>query len=572
MEKPTFYWLNKNNNAARKFLQNGYLLEGVSAEERIEQIASTAQELLEEMYWEKPDNKGTILPSEIASFKHYFMKNMEQGVYSLASPVWANFGLERGLPISCFGSYIQDSMESILETHKEVGVMTKVGGGTSGYFGDIRPRGSKITNNGRSDGSYSFATLFDRLINVVSQGTTRRGHFAGYIPIDHGDIDEWLNIQHPGDDIQTMMYGVLVPDYWMQEMIDGDQEKRERWAKVLKNRIELGVPYIMFIDNCNKNRPDVYKDKGYTIKGSNLCSEILLPSNKDESFVCCLSSLNAARSECWDQYKSVQTMTLFLDAVMEDFVRKSKSINGLERAHRFARRHRSIGMGVLGWHTHLQQTMTPFDSMGARYKNDEIFGKIKERSYAQSERMASYFGEPEVMEGYGRRNATTMAVAPTKSSSYILGQVSQGIQPIRANYFIRDTAKKMSTYKNPQLKALLQEKDADTPEVWKKIGDNRGSVQELDILTDHEKEVFKTFGEISQLGIVRLAAQRQVRHIDQGQSLNVAIDPSVVEFKDINKLHIEAWKLGVTCLYYQMSVNAAQGYANDILNCKTCEG
>ena len=548
-EEP-FYWLNEDSRA---FLDEGYLIEGVTAEERVREIAERAEEIL--------DDDG---------FADKFYDYMSRGFYSLASPVWSNFGLDRGLPISCFGSYMEDNMESILYTQAEVGEMTKLGGGTSGYFGEIRPRGSLITNNGKSNGSYSFTELFDTIINVVSQGETRRGQFAGYIDVEHDDLDEWLNIKTEGDPVQDIYYGVIIGDDWFRAMVDGDEEKRETWAEIIEARINIGVPYIIFRDNMNEGKPQVYKDKGYEINASNLCTEIALPATPDESFVCCLSSMNALHYDEWKDTDAVETLTRFLDTVMEEFIQEAEGTQFMDRPVRFAKRHRAIGIGVLGWHSYLQSEMIPFDSMEAMEKNEAIFRTIKERSYEESRRLADEFGEPEVLEGYGRRNATTMSVAPTKSSSVILGQVSPSIEPLKSNYFVRDGAKLKSTQKNRFLEAILKQRGRDEREVWDSIAQNDGSVQHLDCLTDEEKEVFKTFAEIPQMAIINQAAQRQ-KHIDQAQSLNVSIDPSEVSVKEINQLYIEAWKKGVKSLYYQHSVNAAQKFSRDILECKACE-
>ena len=548
--KEPFYWLNEDSRA---FLDEGYLLEGVTAEERVREIAERAEEIL--------DDDG---------FADKFYDYMSRGFYSLASPVWSNFGLDRGLPISCFGSYMEDNMESILYTQAEVGEMTKLGGGTSGYFGEIRPRGSPITNNGKSNGSYSFTELFDTIINVVSQGETRRGQFAGYIDVEHDDLDEWLNIKTEGDPVQDIYYGVIIGDDWFREMVDGDEEKRETWAEIIETRINIGVPYIIFRDNINDGKPQVYKDRGYEINASNLCTEIALPATPDESFVCCLSSMNALHYDEWKDTDAVETLTRFLDAVMEEFIQEAEGTQFMERPVRFAKRHRAIGIGVLGWHSYLQSEMIPFDSMEAMEKNEAIFRIIKGRSYEESRRLADEFGEPEVLEGYGRRNATTMSVAPTKSSSVILGQVSPSIEPLKSNYFVRDGAKLKSTQKNRFLEAILKQRGRDEREVWDSIAQNDGSVQHLDCLTNEEKEVFKTFAEIPQMAIINQAAQRQ-KHIDQAQSLNVSIDPSEVSVKEINQLYIEAWKKGVKSLYYQNGVNAAQKFSRDILECKACE-
>ena len=548
--KEPFYWLNEDS---KEFLREGYLIEGVEPKERIRQIAERAEEILDE-----------------EGFADRFYEYMSRGFYSLASPVWANFGLDRGLPISCFGSYMEDNIESILYTQAEVGEMTKQGGGTSGYFGELRPRGSPITNNGKSNGSYSFTELFDTIINVISQGETRRGQFAGYIDVEHDDLEEWLNIKTEGDPVQDIYYGVIIGDDWFQAMVDGDAEKRETWAKIIETRINIGVPYIIFRGNMNEGKPQVYKDKGYQINASNLCTEIALPATPDESFVCCLSSMNALHYDEWKDTDAVETLTRFLDAVMEEFIQETEGVQFMERAVRFAKRHRAIGIGVLGWHSYLQSNMIPFDSMEAMEKNEELFRTIKERSYEASEALADEFGEPDVLDGYGRRNATTMSVAPTKSSSVILGQVSPSIEPLKSNYFVRDGAKLKSTQKNRFLRAILAERGKDEREVWDGIANKDGSVQHLECLTDKEKEVFKTFGEIPQMAVINQAAQRQ-KHIDQAQSVNVSIDPGEVSVKEINQLYIEAWRKGVKSLYYQNSVNAAQKFSRDILECKACE-
>jgi len=545
-----FYWLNEDS---REFLRNGYLLDGVTAEERVREIAENAEDILDE-----------------DGFADKFYDYMSRGFYSLASPVWSNFGLERGLPISCFGSHIEDNMESILYTHAEVGQMTKHGGGTSGYLGDLRPRGAPITNNGKSNGSYSFTELFDTAINVISQGETRRGQFAGYIDIEHPDLDEWLNIKTEGDPVQDIYYGVIVGDEWFESMIEGDMEKREKWAEIIETRINIGVPYIIFRGNMNEGKPQVYKDKEYEINASNLCTEIALPSGPDESFVCCLSSMNALHYDEWKDTDAVETLTYFLDAVMEEFIQRTEGTRFMERAVQFAKRHRAVGIGVLGWHSYLQSHMIPWDSMDAMQKNNEIFSHIKERSYEASEELAEKFGEPEVLEGYGRRNTTTMAVAPTKSSSIILGQISPSVEPLKSNYFVRDGAKLKSTQKNRFLEDLLRQKGKDTRDVWDSIMAEDGSVQHLEFLSEHEKEVFRTFAEIPQMSIIKQAAQRQ-KYIDQAQSINISLDPDKVSIKDMNQLYIEAWETGVKSLYYQNSVNAAQKFSRDVLECKACE-
>lgn len=542
-------WLNDNS---RIFLQRGYLQENQTPEERIHDIAVAAGRYLGD-----PD------------FKEKFEDYMSRGWISLSSPVWANFGLERGLPISCFGSYIKDDMGSILFTDAEVGMMSKFGGGCSGYLGALRPRGAKIGNdNGASSGAVHFAQLFETLVDVVSQGSVRRGHFSPYLPAEHPDILEFLDIGTEGNPIQKLTHGVTVGDEWMQAMIDGDKDKRKVWAKILQRRGEMGYPYIMFSDTANKNTVDAYKDKGLRIHASNMCSEIMLPSNEDWSFVCCLSSLNLQHYDEWKDTDLVEVMTDFLDAVMEEFIIKLEILRDSEdpddnmaftfmrRAHAFAKANRALGIGVLGWHSLLQSKGLAFESEESAALNKEVFSLIRDKAELESRRLAIRLGEPEVLKGYGRRNTTLMAIAPTTSSAFILGQVSQGIEPIWSNCYIKDVAKMKVTIKNLNLKKLLEEKGKDTKEVWNSIRDHDGSVQHLEFLTDDEKAVYRTFAEIDQAAIIQQAADRQ-EFIDQGQSLNVIVAPDT-PVKEINNLYIDAWKKGVKSLYYQHSMNAAQ--------------
>ncbi|MDB3901290.1 ribonucleoside-diphosphate reductase subunit alpha [Flavobacteriaceae bacterium] len=556
-----FEWLNENS---RKFLAAGYLGEGLCAEERIANIAKRAEGILQ-------------MPGFAEKFYYY----MSEGYYSLASPVWSNFGKERGLPISCFGSHIDDDIGNILYTQSEVGMMSKLGGGTSGYFGKIRPRGAAIKNNGEASGAVHIMRLFESMVDVVSQGSVRRGRFSPYLPIDHADIMEFLEIGSEGNPIQELTHGVTVTNDWMQDMIDGDVEKRTVWAKVLQSRGEMGYPYIFFTDNANNGAADVYKDKKLPIYASNLCTEIMLPSNHDWSFVCVLSSINLLHYDKWKDTDAVQTMVYFLDSVITEFLEKLESYKNstdredqqtflfMERAYNFAKENRALGMGTLGWHSLLQSKMLPFDSQQAYDLNSEVFKTLKEYSYKASEHLAEKFGEPELLKGYGRRNATLNAIAPTTSSAFILGQVSQGIEPIWSNIYVKDIAKIKTTIKNPFLIKLLKEKGMDTPEVWRDIRDRDGSVQHLDFLSENEKEIFKTYSEIDQLVIIYQAANRQ-NHLDQGQSLNIIVHPDTPT-KEINKIHITAWKLGLKSLYYQHSMNAAQKFKQK-KECASCEG
>ena len=544
------YWLNKDS---RKFLERGYLLEGESPEQRIRGIAEHAEKIL-----------------KIKGYADKFEDYMRRGFFSLSSPVWSNFGRERGLPISCFGSYVPDTMSGILEKTAEVGIMTAQGGGTSGYFGDVRGRGTAISTGGQSTGAVHFMELYDKLMNVVSQGNVRRGSFAAYLPVDHPDIEEFLKIKSEGNDIQDMSIGVTVSDEWMKSMLDGDKEKRTIWGLVIKKRFETGYPYVFFSDNVNNQAPNVYKDKGEKIYASNLCSEIMLPSNPAESFVCCLSSLNLLKWDKMVDTDAVETLVYFLDAVISEFIDKTEGMQFMQAPRRFALNHRALGVGVLGWHSYLQKNMIAFESMEAKMANGTIWSTIRERADKASVELADMFGEAPILEGYGRRNTTTLAVAPTTSSSFILGQVSPSIEPLNSNYFVKDLAKGKFTFKNPQLRKLLTKKKQNTDDVWRSILVHGGSVQHLDFLDQEEKDVYKTFGEISQKDIIIQASIRQ-KYIDQGQSLNIMIPP-MTKPKEVNELMIFAWEQGIKSLYYQRSANPAQELARSILNCSTCEG
>lgn len=554
-----FEWLNTNS---RKFLSSGYLLEGETAEGRIRQICDTAESIL--------GNEG---------FSDKMYEYAGKGWISFSSPIWANFGRKRGLPISCFNSHIPDNTPGILFAQSEVGIMSKMGGGTSGYFGDVRPRGSDITDSGKTSGSVHFMELFEKVTDVISQGGVRRGYKAATLPIEHGDIEEFLGIGTEGHPIQTMNTSVSVRDKFMEEMIGGDKNNRGVWGKTLKTRREIGFPYVFFHDNVQRNRPDVYKDKDMEVKSSNLCHEVLLASDDEESFVCDLMSVNMLHVEDWENTDLIETCVYFLDAVMTEFITKLEAFRDsndkedqmtfffLQRAYKFAIRQRALGLGVLGWHSYLQSKFLPFCSDESNALADKYFKLIQERSYNASRELAKMFGEPELLKGYGRRNATLNALAPTTSSAFILGQVSQSIEPLMSNQYIKDLAKTKAVIKNKYLTDLLENKGHNTEEVWESISKNDGSVQHLTFLTEYEKQVFLTFPEIDQKDIIEQAAIRQ-QYLDQTQSLNLMI-PSTMSPKEINHLMIYAWEMGICTLYYQHGTNAAQQFAKN--NCVACE-
>lgn len=547
MEK--LWW---KNEESEQILNRGYLLKGETVEGAIERVATAAA-------------KRLYKPELIEPFKEM----IERGWMSLSSPIWANMGTQRGLPISCFNVFIPDSIEGITHKLGEVIMQTKIGGGTSGYFGTLRERGSAVTDNGKSSGAVSFMKLFDTAMDTISQGGVRRGAFAAYLDIDHADIEEFLKIKSIGNPIQNLFTGVCVPDYWMQEMIDGDTEKRQIWAKVLESRQQKGLPYIFFSDNVNRNKPQVYKDLNMRIHGSNLCSEIMLPSSEEESFICCLSSMNLELYDEWKDTEAVKLAIFFLDAVLQEFIEKTEGNHYLASANRFAKRHRALGLGVLGWHSYLQKNMIPFEGLEAKMLTNEIFKNIKDRADKATADLARIYGEPELLKDYGIRNTTTLAIAPTTSSSAILGQTSPGIEPFASNYYKAGLSKGNFMRKNKYLAKLLQEKGLDNEETWRSIMLNGGSVQQVEGLTDHEKAVFKTFREISQLEIIQQASIRQ-KYVDQAQSLNLNI-PSELPIKEVNKLMIEAWQLGVKTLYYQRSQSVSKELVTNLVACSSCE-
>lgn len=571
-----FEWV---TDETRTFMSRGYLLEGETVEGRCRDIADAAGRIL----------KNPAIGDKIFGY-------LADGFYSLASPIWSNFGRARGLPISCNNSYIPDDTVGIYQKIGEIGIMTKHGAGTSAFLGDIRGQGAPIKDGGYASGVVFPASLIEAAIDNTSQGNIRRGNAAIYLPVEHPDIMHFLEFREEGSLIQRLSLGVTISDEWMQKMIAGDKDKRKVWARIIKKRFESGYPYIVFSDTVNRNAPDVYKDKGRVIKGSNLCAEIALSSTEDESFVCDLSSMNLLKFDDWKDTDAVEHLVYLLDAVMEEYIIKTEGMGFMEAARNFAVRQRALGVGTLGYHSYLQSKMIPFESFEAKLANVQMHKLVSEKALAASKQLAVWFGEPEMLVGYGRRNVTLMAIAPTTSSSFILGQVSPSIEPLASNYFTKDLAKGKFTYRNPYLEALLRayaEKDATAigpdgvdymtssgmgfddyvedwlMETWSSILDKGGSVQHLSFLTDRERFVFKTFSEISPLEIIQQAAARQ-SFVDQSQSLNLLIRPDS-DLKDVNKLLITAWELGVKSLYYQRGTNPAQEAVRNLNECSACE-
>lgn len=561
-------WL---TNAGFSTLSKGYLLKDETPRDMYRRVSKAAAYRLGKPELEKE-----------------FYKIIDNNWLCLATPVACNLGTDRGLPISCYGSFVDDSIHDIYTSIHETAMLTKNGGGIGKYWGGVRASGQKVGDNGYSKGVIPWMKAEEQTLVSVSQGDARSGAGAQYLDIDHGDIDEFIDIRRQtGDEgrrcrSKNFHHAVVISDEFMAKAKSGDMIARDLWAKVLKTRVETGEPYIMFKGNANKIRPECYISNGLDVKTSQLCSEILLFNDANHTFVCCLSSLNLARWDEWKDTNTVELSIMFLDAVMSEFIEKAKHEPGLERAVRFAEKSRALGLGVLGWHSLLQEKSIPWEGFEAMQLNSLIFRTIRQRAEEATKELAVQHGEVEWTRGHARRNTHLLAVAPTVSNSLISGGISQGIEPWAANIFSQNTAKGNFIRKNPTLERLLKAKGKDAPEVWDQINNDGGSVRNLAFLTEHEKDVFKTAREINQFSIIQQAAQRQ-KFIDQGQSLNLFFaKPDSITDEDsrkklgkyIHETHMMAYDLGVTCLYYLRSEAIMKGDAvyRESSDCAACEG
>lgn len=535
-------WLNEE---AQQTLSKGYLMPGETPRDMWKRCAMAAE-------------KHLNFPGIGVDIMEMFWR----GYFGGATPVLSNFGTNRGLPVSCYSHSISDDTNSIFSHLKEVAALSKNGGGVGSYFGELRPSGSPIRGGGKSGSIVDWMRLYDRTAATVSQGNTRRGSFAFYIPIDHPDLMDALRAKdHSQGDPRQFIdsnLAVTITDEWIESMLSGDCHKQEIFSEVLKCRMISGSPYIVYIDNANTQRPACFTERNLEIKFSNLCSEIFLPSDENHTFVCVLSSLNLAKYDEWKTWKgSVTGKTVpelgvyFLDAVVTEFIHKAERIPSMGRAIRFAKKSRSLGLGTMGLHALYQSRGLPFASRAARTLNIEVHGWIDDMTLKASQDMAREYGEPEWCEGNGVRHATRIAIAPTKTNSVICGAVSEGIEPLTANLFVASNAKGTFVRRNPYLEKHLEAINHNTQDVWDSILDERGSVQHLDFLSPHAKDVFKTAREIDQLELVKQAADRQV-HVCQGQSLNLFVDPEAPA-DYLMRLHLSAWKAGVKSLYYLKS-------------------
>ena len=541
-------------------ISKGYLLPGETVKTAYRRVARASANRLK-----KPE------------LENKFYKYIWNGWIGLASPVISNMGTDRGLPISCFGVDTPDSIRGIGLTNAELMKLTASGGGVGISVSRIRSRGEEITGNGKSEGVVPWCKIYDSAIIATNQGNVRRGAASVNLDIEHGDIDEFLEIRRPKGDPNRQCLNlhqcVIVGDDFMKKLEVRDQPSMEKWAKVLKSRMETGEPYIMFKDTVNKNNPIAYRMNNLNVSMTNICSEITLFTDEEHSFICCLSSLNLAK---WEEYKDtdcIQTAVWFLDGVMEEFIQKSNGTTSLVRTHNHARKGRALGLGVMGWHSYLQQKNLPFTSIASTVHTRNIFSKIRTEAETASMDLAAEYGEPVWCKGTGMRNTHLLAVAPTVSNSVICGGISAGIEPLPANIYTFNGAKGTFIRKNKILQALLESKGEDKEKWWNQILQEGGSVMGLPdtVLTIDEKQIFLTFSEINQLELVKQAAERQ-KYIDQTQSLNLSFDPNDSP-KWINQVHMEGFKLGIKTFYYLRTDSVIKGdLGSRIADCISCDG
>jgi ribonucleoside-diphosphate reductase alpha chain len=567
----------------KKTISGGYLYMGETPREAYQRVATTVARRLY-----KPELADT--------FFNYIWK----GWLNLASPVLSNTGTDRGLPISCFGIDVGDSIHDIGGKNLEMMLLAKHGGGVGIGINMIRPAGAKITGNGTSDGVVPFCKIYDSTILATNQGSVRRGAASVNINIEHDDFEEWLEIREPKGDVNRQSLNLhqcaVVGDKFMRKLEQGDADARNRWSKLLRKRKSTGEPYIMFKGNTNKANPEAYKDNALKVHMTNICSEITLHTDESHSFVCCLSSLNVTKYEEWKNTNLIYDATWFLDGVLEEFIQKAKGLKGFGNSVRSAEKGRALGLGVLGWHTYLQQNGIPFEGLQAQFETRRIFSQIKIESERASRALAEVYGEPLWCRGTGFRNTHLRAVAPTVSNSKLAGNVSPGIEPWAANVFTEQSAKGTFIRKNKELEKVLRKVGINTKEMWDKIMADGGSIQDVKELDDFGyvnnklvclseqeslnltgfdkvKDVFKTFKEINQLELVNQAGIRQ-QYIDQSVSLNLAF-PSEATPKWINQVHMDAWKKGIKTLYYMRTESVLRG---DIAasamdpDCVACDG
>ena len=543
----------------KKTIAGGYLLSGESPKDAYNRVCNTVASRLD-----KPEMAET------------FFQYIWNGWLCLASPVLSNTGTDRGLPISCFGIDVADSIIDIGQKNLEMMLLAKHGGGVGIGINQIRPAGANIKGNGTSDGVVPFCKIYDSTILATNQGSVRRGAASVNINIEHPDFNDWVEIREPKGDVNRQSLNLhqcaVIGDKFMRRLEAGDSKARAKWGKLLQKRKATGEPYVLFKGNTNKNNPKAYKQNALKVHMTNICSEITLHTDENHSFICCLSSLNLAKYDEWKNTNIIYDSIWFLDGVLEEFIQKSKYRKGFENSVRSAEKGRALGLGVLGWHTYLQERGLPFEGLLSQYETRKIFSQIKIESERASMALADTYGEPLWCVGTGMRNTHLRAIAPTVSNSKLSGNVSPGIEPWAANIFTEQSAKGTFIRKNPTLESILEKQGINSKEIWEKILADGGSVQDLKELDADTKEVFKTFKELNQLELVRQAGIRQ-QYIDQSVSLNLAF-PSEATPKWINKVHMDAWRKGVKTLYYMRTESVLRGdIANTAMDdCVACDG
>jgi ribonucleoside-diphosphate reductase alpha chain len=578
-----------NTEIYAKTISKGYLMPGEKPKDAYWRVSTTVAKRLGK-------------PQLASKFFDYIWK----GWLCLATPVLSNTGTDRGLPISCFGIDVGDSIFEIGNKNLELMLLAKHGGGVGIGINMSRPAGTKIAQNGTSDGVVPFCKVYDSTVLATNQGNVRRGAASVNMNIEHKDFEDWLEIREPKGDVNRQSLNLhqcaVIGDKFMRKLQDGDPDARRKWTKLLMKRKGTGEPYIMYKGNVNKQNPEAYKKNGLKVFMTNICSEIVLHTDESHSFVCCLSSLNLAKYDEWKDTDLIYTATVFLDGVLEEFIQKAKNMKGFENSVRSAEKGRALGLGVLGWHSYLQQKGIPFEGLRAQFETRKIFSQMKIESERASRDLATEFGEPLWCRDTGFRNTHQRAVAPTVSNAKLSGNASSSCEPWAANVFTEQTAKGTFIRKNPELEKVLKKMGKNGKATWDKILQDGGSVQGLDFLDtwwyhngklieldlnenslaenkidpsdlDSVKDVFKTFKEINQLELVKQAGIRQ-QYIDQAVSLNLAF-PSVADPKWINQVHMEAWKLGIKTLYYMRTESVLRGdiaaQAMDA-NCVSCDG
>ena len=573
-----------NTEVYVKTISKGYLLPGETPKDAYWRVSTAVARRLQ-------------MPHLASKFFDYIWR----GWLNLATPVLSNTGTDRGLPISCFGIDVGDSIQEIGSKNLEMMLLAKHGGGVGVGVNQIRSAGSKITQNGTSDGVVPFCKIYDSTILATNPGSVRRGAASVNLNIEHGDFEEWIEIREPKGDINRQCLNlhqcVVIGDKFMRRVEEGDPDARRKWSKVLQKRKATGEPYIMFKGNVNKQNPEAYKQNGLKVFMTNICSEITLHTDESHSFVCCLSSINLAKYEEWKDTDLIYTSIWFLDGVLEEFIQRAKNMRGFENSVRSAEKGRALGLGVLGWHTYLQQKGMSFEGLPAQFETRKIFSQMKIEAERASRDLAESYGEPLWCVGTGMRNTHLIAIAPTVSNSKLSGNVSPGIEPWAANVFTEQTAKGTFIRKNQELERILRKVGINNKETWDKILNDGGSVQDLDGLDglaflngkllspedvtqemidkkeiDWVKDVFKTFKEINQLELIKQAGLTQ-EYVDQSVSLNLAF-PSQASPKWINQVHMEAWKQGIKTLYYMRTESVLRGDIAQaaMIDCVACDG